>query len=153
MHSSFGLARAKAVQPARDIGRAAAVATAASLVACIVPHGATSVRDEPLHPELPPVPEQVLAPGTPLPSHPGLSAVVHAPARTPYELRAFGGARVSVDVRLLNRGDRALSVSPLELTYAVRREGVSFACGEPEGPAVDSREPSHLAPGQSFSYE
>lgn len=92
-----------------------------------------------------------------------LTVVEQAPADVAVELRAPKRARwlsstlspatPPLAVVVTNRSAAPIDVSDLRVHLDAVREGVSFRCAVEVGPPPGAREPSALAPGESFVFE
>ena len=89
----------------------------------------------------------------PLPSRVSVSVDVRAPLRARYDPTLGGAARPSLAVVVTNRSTQPLDVSDLRVHLEAIRESVSFHCAKEVGAPFGEREPSTLAPGESFAFD
>ncbi len=107
----------------------------------------------PTPPEMPePVPPRAPVEGVPLAHASDLRASLKAPSRAPYVVEALGIGGQSVTVRLTNAGARNVDIGRFRVAFTAARDGVSFPCQEHVGGSTKDREPTSIAPGQSFSF-
>ncbi|MFO0675789.1 MAG: hypothetical protein U0169_04605 [Polyangiaceae bacterium] len=83
----------------------------------------------------------------------GLRAELRGPKGATYDPKAMGPGGRTVSVRLTAEGAAPVTFGSVRFAYRATREGVSFPCREHEGGSFSAREPSSLAPGQSFVFE
>jgi hypothetical protein len=82
-----------------------------------------------------------------------LRAFARVPDRVAYDASAFGISAQFVSIRVDNVGGRLVPVKHLHASFAATRAGVSFACNRHVDAIDGAGEPTHLAPGQSFTFE
>lgn len=103
------------------------------------------------------IPEMPASPpsgdGVPLAHEPDLHASLDAPSRAPYLIEALGVGEQTVSLRLTNDGARTVHLARPRVAFEATREGVSFPCNDHRQTTVNDREPTYLAPGQSFVFE
>ena len=83
----------------------------------------------------------------------GVSVDVRAPLRARYDPTLTGAARPSLAVVVTNRSARPLDVSDLRVHLEAARESVAFRCAKEVGAQPGEREPTTLAPGESFVFD
>jgi hypothetical protein len=83
---------------------------------------------------------------------PELRATLHAPSRATYDPSVLGSSGQLVTVRVENVGTDPVRVAPLRMKFTASLDGVPFRCSE-DVTSSRPREPSWLAPGQSFVFE
>lgn len=96
------------------------------------------------------------APAPPVP--PAARAVdvnveVRAPLRARFDPSIGAAARPSLGVVVTNRTSAPVDVSDLRVHLEAAREGVEFRCAKEVGPQMGDREPSSLAPGESYVFD
>jgi hypothetical protein len=119
-------------------GRASSTAATTTATAALT---ATSRAPEPAQP----------AP----PGRPGIdvSVDVRGPLRAQFDPSLGGAAKPSLAVVVTNRSTGPVDVSGLRVHLDAVREGVEFRCAKEVGPQIGDREPSVLAPGESFVFD
>jgi hypothetical protein len=78
---------------------------------------------------------------------------VRAPLRARFEPSLGGAAKPSLGVVVTNRTAHVVDVSDLRVHLEAAREGVEFRCAQEVGPQLGDREPSSLAPGESYVFD
>jgi len=78
---------------------------------------------------------------------------VRAPARARFDPSIGGATKPSLGVVVTNRTPEPVDVSDLRVHLEAAREGVEFRCAEEVGPQMGDREPSSLAPGESYVFD
>jgi hypothetical protein len=78
---------------------------------------------------------------------------VRAPLRARYDPSVGGAQRPSLGIVVTNRSKQPVDVSNLRVHLGAVREGVAFRCAKEVGPQIGDREPSVLAPGESFVFD
>jgi hypothetical protein len=106
----------------------------------------------PVSPVAPPGPPST-PPGPAVGELSELRASLHVPARVDFDPQSLGIARHFVSIRLENTGTHDVLVDHLHATFSAVRDGVAFQCNAHVRGAEGAIEPSHLAPGQSFTLE
>lgn len=78
---------------------------------------------------------------------------MRAPLRARYDPALGGAAKPSLAVVVTNRSAQPLDVSDLRVHLEATRQSVSFHCAKEVGPTLGEREPTTLAPGESFVFD
>jgi hypothetical protein len=78
---------------------------------------------------------------------------VRAPMHARYDPNIGGAAKPTLGVVVTNRSAQPLDVSDLRVHLEAAREGVAFRCAKELGAQMGDREPSVLAPGQSYMFD
>ena len=78
---------------------------------------------------------------------------VRAPLRARFEPSLGAASKPSLGILVTNRTASPVSVSGLRVHLEAAREGVEFRCAKEVGPQLGDREPSSLAPGQSYLFD
>jgi hypothetical protein len=82
----------------------------------------------------------------------GLRAVVRGPARVAYGATVLGLNRREITITLTNASPRSIALGEARLSFSAERDGVAFACDPIAHGEPGAREPSELAPGESFRF-
>lgn len=82
-----------------------------------------------------------------------LSVELRSPKDAAWISSTLGPSKPTLGIVVTNRGRATADVSDLRVYLEAIREGVSFRCASSVGPSEDVREPSSLAPGDSFEFE
>ncbi len=78
---------------------------------------------------------------------------VKAPARARFDPSVGGATKPSLGIVVHNRSAVQVDVSALRVHLEAAREGVDFRCAKEVGPQIGDREPSVLAPGESYVFD
>jgi hypothetical protein len=78
---------------------------------------------------------------------------VRAPLRARYEPSLGGAAKPSLAVVVTNHSKQAVDVTDLRVHLEAAREGVEFHCAKDVGAQMGDREPSSIAPGESYVFD
>jgi len=135
----------------RESGRGASVRAGAhaaamlvALLACVPSHsnGATSS-------------ESAQGPGetTWRPGDPLVRIALQPPEALDYDPQSLAALPGFVAIQVQNVGGRDVALPVLHASFEARREGVAFPCNAHAGAPPGELEPSHLAPGTSFTFE
>jgi len=129
------------------MSRLAALVVALATSACATPQASVSVA------VTRPAPSEPAPPAASTGDFSELRASLRAPARVTYEPQSLGVAGEFVSIRVENIGSRTVPLPRLHATFATTRAGVAFPCNAHVGSRTGAIEPSHLDPGQSFTFE
>jgi len=78
---------------------------------------------------------------------------VRAPLRARFDPTVNAAAKPSLGVVVTNRTAQRVDVSGLRVHLEAARDGVEFRCAKEVGPQIGDREPSSLAPGESYVFD
>jgi len=126
--------------------------TSRVLTACVV---SLSMACVPSSSEGPAAPAAPSSSAPPAPSSPGVTVAVEmrGPLHVRYDASIGAAAKPSLSVVLTNRSVQPVDVSDLHVHLEAVRENVAFRCASQIGAPPTVREPSTLAPGQSFAFD
>jgi hypothetical protein len=118
------------------------------MAACITPKTSTLTAS-------PPTQKEDHAPSAgPLGDYRDLRASLHAPpARLVYDPQSLGVSGQFVSISVENVSPRVVPVAHMHAAFAASRDGVAFACNAHVRGALGAVEPSHVAPGQSVTFQ
>jgi hypothetical protein len=93
------------------------------------------------------------APAPPAPRDAEVAVEVRAPVRARYDASVLGAEKPWLGVVVTNRSARPIDVSDLRVYLEAAREGIAFRCARVVGAKPGDREPTALAPGETFVFD